>query len=165
MKLLIAAAAMLTALPVLATASASPPQPGMNAAPAHAKGKHFRPFANMSEAGRRTMLAAMWPGGNADKADHDRVRASRDRMLGLLAADRLDPVALRRAMDDERAAANAMRARRQGAMLQAVQSLSIADRKAFVAEARSMRGRFEGRMKSGGRGPDGGPPMMEPPPM
>lgn len=126
------------------------------------------PFGGMSEAGRRTMLAAMAPGGDADRADHERVRAARDRMLTIVGADRLDTAALRRAMDDEREAAGAMRARRQGAMLTAVQSLSVADRKAFVADARSMRGRFEGRIgkwrerRMGRGGPDDG---MPPPPM
>ena len=166
MKMLVAAAALLAAGPAVATTVAGPQPPSRLDAPRpHRWEGHSRPFAGMSEAGRRTMMAAMWPGGAADKADHDRVRASRDRMLDLLSADRLDTAALRRAMDDEREAANAMRARRQAAMLQAVQSLSVADRKAFVADARNMRGRFEGRMKWGLRGHGGreGPPMMEPP--
>lgn len=99
------------------------------------------PFAGMSQAGRRAVIGAM----RSDPADRDRVRTTRDRMLDLLSAERLDTGALRRAMDDERDAATAMHTRRQGALLQALQGLSVADRRAFVADARSIRGRFEGR--------------------
>ncbi len=162
-----AAAAALAIAAVAAPAMAQmPPPPGMRAE-GHGGGPREMPFKGMSEPGRRTVMAAMRPDGPADRADHDRVRMARDRMLQVLGADRLDPVALRRAMDDERDAANAMKARRQGALLQALQGLSLADRRAFVDDARAMRGRFEGRMKMfkrgmHGRGMDDMPP---PPPM
>lgn len=103
-------------------------------------------FGAMSEAGRTTMMAAQRGDRDADRADHDRVRTARDRMLGLLGAERLDAAALKRAMDDEREAANAMKARRQAALFTAFQSLSVADRKAFVEDARNLRHRIERRV-------------------
>ncbi len=118
-------------------------------------------FASMSPAGRTTMMAAF---KNADpRMAHEATKAARDQMLAVLDADRLDPVALKRAMDDEREAASAAKLKQQGAMLVAFQQLSLADRRAFVADARAMRARMDSRMaemrKRGG--PDG---MMPPPP-
>ena len=104
-------------------------------------------FGAMSEAGRTAMMAARRGDRDADRADHDRVRTARDRMLGLLGAERLDAAALKRAMDDEREAANAMKARRQAALFTAFQSLSVADRKAFVEDARNLRHRVERRVE------------------
>ena len=128
-----------------------------------------RPFAGMSEAGRRAVTEALHPSKNIDRGDRERVGAARDRMLAVLGADRLDPQALKRAMDDERDAATAMHARRQAAVLQALQGLSAADRREFVADAKAMRLRFEqmdkrdrGR-KRGPGGMDGGPPFGGPP--
>ena len=110
-------------------------------------------FGSMSDAGRRVIMGAMYwmpgpPGSppvRSPDGDRDRnmVHAARDRILTLLAANRLDVVALRRAMDDERQAANQIKLRHQAAMLAAFQRLSPADRRAFVADARSMRERME----------------------
>jgi hypothetical protein len=105
-----------------------------------------RMFASMSEAGRKTMMEAMGPRENR-KAEHEQVRAGRDRMLAVLDADRLDTAALKRAMDDEQATVNASRERRQAAMLSGFAKLSTADRKAFVADARAMKTRMEARMQ------------------
>ena len=123
---------------------------------------HGRMFASMSEAGRATMIEAMRA---ADpRADKGMTAGARDRMLAILDADRLDVAALRQAMDAEREAANAARVRHQTAMLAGFQKLSLADRKAFVADARAMRARMEGRMGQWKRG-DKRPPMPPPPPM
>ena len=103
-------------------------------------------FASMSEAGRKTMMDAMGPRENR-KAEHEQVRAARDRMLAVLDADRLDTAALKRAIDDEQATVNASRERRQAAMLSGFSKLSTADRKAFVADARAMKTRMEARMQ------------------
>lgn len=126
-----------------------------------------RMFASMSEAGRKTMMDAMGPRENR-KAEHEQVRAARDRMLAVLDADRLDTAVLKRAMDDERAAANASRERHQAAMLSGFAKLSTADRKAFVADARAMKTRMESRMQKwrGKGGMDGMGDMGDmPPPM
>ena len=122
-------------------------------------------FASMSEAGRKTMMDAMQAGGDR-KAERDTVRAARDKMLAILDADRLDSAALKRAMDDERNAANASRERHQTAMLGAFAKLSVADRKAFVADSRAMKARMEERMQGwrGKRGMRGGMGGDMPPP-
>lgn len=108
-------------------------------------------FGSMSEAGRKAMTAAMMGDRAANRADHERVRAARDRMLATLDAERVDAAALRRAMDEEREAANAMKARRQAAMATALLSLSAADRKAFVEDARGLRTRVERHIEKRGR--------------
>lgn len=147
------AAALLSvaaALPVAAQTSPSPPAPPSPPA-IRAPMPPMPPmggmrFGSMSEAGRKAMHAAMHGDGAADRTEHERVRAARDRMLAALDADRLDVAALKRAMDDEREAANAMKARRQTALAAALQSLSAADRKAFVADARGLRDRIHRRV-------------------
>nr|WP_295663162.1 hypothetical protein [Polymorphobacter sp.] len=120
-------------------------------------------FGAMSDTGRATMLAAMK--STDPHMVHAATKAARDRMLAVLDADRLDPLALKRAMDDEREAASAAKLKQQGALLVAFQQLSLADRRAFVADARAMRSRMDNRMaemRKRGGGPDG---MMPPPPM
>ncbi len=124
-----------------------------------------RMFGDMSEAGRASMMEAMKAG--ADKGSHEQVKAARERMLAVLDTDRLDMGALKRAMDDERMTANANRERVQAAMLGGFAKLSVADRKAFVADARAMKSRMEERMGAwrGKRGGPGGDMMPPPPPM
>lgn len=152
---------------VSAPVLAQTPPPAAGAArdrpgPAHRMhGKQM--FASMSEAGRATMREAMKAGGDRE-ADRAAVKAARERMLVLLDAERLDTAALKRAMDDERKASNASRERHQAAMLAGFSKLSLADRKAFVADSRAMKSRMETRMKDW-RGKRGGPDDMPPPPM
>ncbi len=162
------AAAALTALTIGAAMPAAaqmppPPTGEMPDGAMHGRGNPM--FAGMSDAGRTTMHAALK--GADPRADHAATSAARDRMLAILDADRLDTTALKRAMDDEREAANAAKVRHQAALLAGFQQLSLADRKAFVANARAMRTRMEGRMGGwpGRRGPGGpGGPGMPPPP-
>ena len=126
----------------------------------------MRAFPSMSEAGRKTMSEAMRAGGDR-KVEREAVKAARDRMLAILDADRLDTNALKRAMEDERNAANSNRERRQSAMLGAFGKLSVADRKAFVADSRAMKTRMESRMKQwrGKRMMQGGGETPPPSPM
>jgi hypothetical protein len=122
---------------------------------------HGPVFGSMSDAGRRIITGAMYwmpgpPGSppvrnREGDRDRDQVHAARDRILTLLSATRLDTVALRRAMDVERESANQIKLRHQAAMLAAFQRLSLADRRAFVTDARSMRERME-RPTRGDRG-------------
>jgi Spy/CpxP family protein refolding chaperone len=125
-------------------------------------------FAGLSDAGKATMRDAMKAGGDP-RTEHEAVKAARDRMLTLLDADKLDTAALKRAMDDERRAAEASREKRQAAMLAGFTKLSVADRKAFVANARAMKTRMEQRMGKmhGGHGDmrGSGGDMPPPPPM
>ncbi len=166
--------------PVLADAPPPPPPPaGMmgdggpggpeGGPPRHGGrwGRGHEPFASLSEAGRATMREA-FKGGGDRKADHEAVAAARDRMLAVLDADRLDTGALKRAMDDERNAVNASRERQQAAMLAGFSKLSVADRKAFVADARALKARMaarvdEWRSKRRPGGPDGDMPPPPPP--
>lgn len=148
--------AAVIATPALAQ-SAPPPASNTEAAPQRKPMMMNRgAFANMSDAGRATMREAM-------RAQHDpghweKLRTARDRVSALLAADRLDVAALRRAMDEERKLADAQQGRRQAAMLDAFQKLSVEDRKAFAAAAGQGRDRIERRVKNwregGGRKPD-----------
>lgn len=127
-------------------APAAPPAGGEMMGKRMHGGHRDRMYASMSDAGRATMREAMG-GGENRRAEHDQIKAARDRMLTLLEAERLDTAALKRAMDDERAIANASRERRQTAMLTAFGKLSVADRKAFVADSRAMKSRMEQRMQ------------------
>ncbi len=158
--------ALLLAAAAPVAAQMPPPQgnPAMAAGHPGGRGMHGRGmFASMSEAGRKTMMEAMRGGGDR-RAEREQVKAARDRMLTLVEAERLDTGALKRALDDERNAANASRERHQTAMLAGFGKLSVADRKAFVADARAMKDRMEARMKDR-RGKRGGMDDMPPPPM
>jgi Spy/CpxP family protein refolding chaperone len=103
-----------------------------------------RMFSSLSEAGRATMREAMRPAELRTRAEQ--VRAARDKMLAILEADRLDTAALKKAMDEERAIADASHERRQAAMIAGFTKLSVQDRKAFVTEARQMREKMQQRM-------------------
>jgi uncharacterized membrane protein len=118
-------------------------------------------LAGLSPAGKAAMRAAL---KDIDpRADHAATEAARDRMLATLDADRLDPIALKRAMDDEREAANAAKARHQAAMIAGFQQLSVADRKAFVASARTIREQV-GERTAAMRRPRTGSLITPPPP-
>ena len=173
------ALAMLLALPVAAqTAPPAPapaPAPGMHAGshggPGGRGGMRMQMFASLSPAGQQIMRDSMK--GIDRRADHAAIQAARDKILVLLDADKLDVAALKRAMEAERATAEAMHDKRQAALLGAYQKLSLADRKALVAEARAMRARMESWMSKKGTpmmmhggpgGMDGMDDMMPPPP-
>jgi Spy/CpxP family protein refolding chaperone len=173
---LIAVAALLLATPALA--QTPPPAPG--APPPHmageGRGGHdrmmgHRMFPSMSEAGRATVREAMMAGDDRS-ASRQKMEAVRDKMLTVLAADRLDLAAVKRVMDEERALADASRTAKQAAMLAAVQKLSAEDRKAFVADSRAMKERMGKRMTNwrerwqqrGHHGKRGDMPAPPPPP-
>jgi uncharacterized membrane protein len=118
-------------------------------------------LAGLSPVGRATMRAALR--GVDAQGDHASTEAARDRMRAALEADRLDSVALKRAMDDERESVNAAKTRHQAAMLAGFQQLSATDRKAFVATARMMRARM-GERTAALRGPRSGNLGALPPP-
>jgi Spy/CpxP family protein refolding chaperone len=142
-----AIALVLAGVPAAAQQAAAPPPHGGEMMHKRLRGGHGeRMFPSMSEAGRATMREAMSAGDNR-RAEHDQIKAARDRMLTLLEAERLDTAALKRAMDEERSIANASRERRQAAMLTAFGKLSAADRKAFVTDSRAMKSRMEERVE------------------
>lgn len=103
-----------------------------------------RMFSSLSEAGQATMREAMR--ASSRREERAEVRAARDRMLTIIAADKLDIAALKKAMDDERKIAAESHENRQAAMLAAITKLSVADRKAYVAEAEQMREKMQERM-------------------
>ena len=159
---LLAAALLLAAAPALA--QTTPPPPAGAAPPPGATGvaprgyvrdrpgpmspmMHGGMFKSLSPAGKATMREAMKGDEAARRAEREAVKAARDRMLAILDAEKLDVAALKKAMADERAAANAGRERMQASMATAFTKLSLADRRAFVAEARQMRARMDERMK------------------
>lgn len=98
-------------------------------------------LANLSPAGRRIMRDAM----RIERSDADRaaLTAARQRVLGLLEADRLDMAALRRAMAEERRLADKRQQQRQEEMLDAFGRLSTEDRKVFAAGMREQHERVE----------------------
>lgn len=154
--------------PAAVPAPAVPASPDMRAGPGgHAMHGELRGgsrggmFAGMSGAGRTIMRDAMQAGGDR-RTSHEAVKAARDRMLVVLDAERLDTAALKRAMDDERSAAQQGHDRRQTAMLAGFTKLSAADRRVFVANARAMRTRMEARIGKMHGGRDGGRGAMPP---
>ena len=136
MKLHVALTAALLALPVAAHAQ----RPDQRPAAEHNR----RPpmFANVSPEGRKLLSEAM----RANNQEHRRaLRDARNQVNELVAADRLDVPALRQAMEAERRLVDASHARRQAALLAALQKLSVEDRKAFAAEATRGRASVEAR--------------------
>jgi TRAP-type C4-dicarboxylate transport system substrate-binding protein len=88
-------------------------------------------FGGLSPEGRQILGEAMRPQVTAQ--DREAMRSARQRVLNLIAADKLDVAAVRRAQAAERELAVRQHERQQAAMLSAYQKLSAADRKAFVA--------------------------------
>ena len=106
---------------------------------------HMGRFEGMSAEGRATLRAAMKP--QQTPQDREAVRAARQRVLTLLAADRLDVVAVRRAQAAERDLVIKQHERQQEAMLVAYQKLSPADRKAFASGMRDREERMLDSLK------------------
>lgn len=195
MKTLTLTLALLAAAPALAQSAppAPPPQQGAGAPGMEGPRGERRVFIMRRDGG--PMMGGMGPMGGLmtgvspegravlrdalrgqEGGDRDALRAARDRVASLLSAERLDVAALRRAMDEERRQVDAQQNRRQAAMLEAYQKLSLSDRLALVANARAGRDRIEERvaeaMRMAGmaRGMGGEGPMrlreyrMAPPP-
>jgi Spy/CpxP family protein refolding chaperone len=99
-------------------------------------------FGNVSVEGRALLSEALRTNRPEDRAQ---VQAARDRINTLIAAERLDMAALRKAMADERRIVDEQHARRQAALLEAVGKLTPADRKAFAEDAMKGRRQAEAR--------------------
>jgi hypothetical protein len=91
-------------------------------------------FGGMSAEGRRLMteahLAGFDPGARAG------VERARERTLGVLAADPLDEMALKAALDEEAGLVRRSADARRDRLFDAYRKLSPADRKAYVAASR-----------------------------
>ncbi len=101
-----------------------------------------RMFGTVSEEGRAVLREALRASTPEERAA---IRAARDRVSALIAAEKLDVAALRQAMAEERRLVDAAHARRQAALLAAVQKLSPADRRAFAEDAGKGRRQAEER--------------------
>ena len=166
MKTLILATAALLAAPALAqTTAPTPPQaPAAGAAPQRPdkmRMVHVRRgpmFGNVSPEGRQILREAMR--GSAE--DGTAVRTARDKVNGIVGADKLDVNALKRAMDEERRLVDSQHARRQQALLAAIQKLTPEDRKAFAADAAKARINVEKRTAEWRKGGDNRRPETPP---
>lgn len=146
-----AALALAVAAPAFAQIPPTPPAPPMEKrdvlihrmTPGMKGFHHMDRFEGMSVEGRAILRDAMKPKHNPQ--DRAAVRAARQRVLSLLAAERLDVAAVRRAQAAERELVVKQHERQQEAMLAAYQKLSSADRKAFAG---SMRDREERMLES-----------------
>ena len=138
-------AAPLISAPALAQPAPPPPPAAMAGPHGHGMAMGARMFPSMSEAGRQAMQDAMQAGGNR-RDDRQKMEAVRDKLLNVVAAERLDIAAVKRVMDEERALADATRQQRQTAMLAALQKLSPQDRQACVTDSRAMKSRMHQRM-------------------
>lgn len=127
--------------PAAGAAQALPERPPMRGP---GRAERGRAFGNMSPEGRQKLAEAM----RAARMDRTEIIAQRDRINALIEADRLDVAALRRAMAEERRLVDQQHARRQEAMLSALQAMRVEDRKAFAASAREGRARAEGRAEA-----------------
>ena len=145
MKTLILTTAALLAAPALAqTAPAAAPTSADAKPKAGAKRMHHPMlFGNVSPEGRAILRETM----RSNPEDRTALRATRDRINDIVGAEKLDVNALKRAMDDERRLIDSQHAKRQAALLAAIQKLSPADRKAFAEDARKGRDEIEARVK------------------
>lgn len=145
--------ALILSGPALAQAVANSPAPNASAPPTEQRrverrvmvidgsqpGQPYglgRAFGNVSPEGRALLLDAMRANQESERLA---LSKARDEVNRLIAADRLDVAAVRRAMAEERRLVSEQQARRQEAMLGVLPKLSLADRKAFAEDA--MRGR------------------------
>ena len=155
--------ALLAGAAPVAAQTPPPPPPGATDAKVRRGGPSADLlFAGVSEPGRAVLREAM-PQARPDKADQQRIRTVRMRVLDLLAADKLDVAALRRAQAEERAIVAQMTDATQERMLAAVQKLSVADRKAFAANMRRIDDRVRDHLQKA-RGAAGREAIPLPPP-
>lgn len=102
-------------------------------------------FGNMSPEGREIMKAARKAGHSPESKKA--IKAARDRVLALIAAEKLDVSAVRKAQAEERELVMKQHARSQEALLSAYQKLSLADRKAFAESMRDREDRMADHLK------------------
>ncbi len=138
MKPIAPLAALLLATP--AFAQSAPPVPP--APPMMKVYRHGPMFGSMTPEGRKILSEAMQA---YNKADRQALRDARDAINAQVAAERLDVAALRRAMEAERRLVDAQHAKRQAALLAALQKVSVEDRRAFAQDATRGRAEVEAR--------------------
>lgn len=144
-------AAGLAAAPALA--QPVPPPPPVPVGPMVIHRFNSNILGDLSPEGRRILSSAMRDSGMRAE-DRQALDASRDRLLRLLQAEKLDVGAVRRTMAEERELADRQQRRRQEVMLDAFRQLSVVDRRAFAGGMRDQKERiarakrdFEERMR------------------
>lgn len=151
LKAACAALAVAIAAPALAQVAppappAPPPGPAVIRISPGMEGRRWVDrFEGMSPEGRRILSEAMRP--QMTPQDRQATKAARDRVLALIAADKLDVAAVRRAQAAERELVVRQHEKQQAAMLEAYQKLSLADRKAFVEGMQDQEDRMRRHME------------------
>jgi hypothetical protein len=131
---------------VLAQPGASQePAPGARVVKRSVEVHWSSPFASMSPEGRAIINDAMRRDRVPSNAEE--VRRARQRVLDLIAADRLDIDAIRKAQAEERRVAMKEHAKAQERMLRAYRKLSPADRRAFAEGMRDQEERMMRHMQ------------------
>ena len=115
-------------------------------------------FSSVSPEGRKILAEAM----RGPAENNAAIRTARDKVNSVVGADKLDVNALKRAMDEERRLVDAQHARRQQALLAAIQKLAPEDRKAFAADAMKARINVERRTAEWRKGGENRRPDMPP---
>jgi uncharacterized membrane protein len=124
----------------------------------------------LSPEGRAVMETAMKSQMDQGRADHEKLRAARAKILVAMDADKFDASALRRAFADERALSTQVQERKHDAMVVSLSKLSTADRKIITTNMKDMQARMQMRMdkrgmgQHGQMGPMGDPGQMDMPP-
>lgn len=124
----------------------------------------------LSPEGRLTMQTSMKTQMDEGKADQDKLRAVRAKVLLAMDADKFDAGALRRAFAEERALSAQGQERKHDAMTAALSKLSVADRKIITTNLKDMQGKMQMRMEKrsqrqpGQMGQTDGPGQMDMPP-
>lgn len=149
MKPIMKAAGVALALAMAAPAVAGPPAPSANGEREVIVKRYpslgWGNFSGMSPEGRQILREAMEPKDSPQ--DRQALQAARQRLLSLIAADRLDVAAIRKAQAAERELVTRQHERKQEALLAAYQKMSAADRKAFTEGMRSQEERMLEHMK------------------
>ena len=132
--------------PALAQGPVAPPGPPVPPPPPTVVFRTGGMFAGLSLQGQAIMREAVRQRRSPKEAEA--LRAARQRVLALIAADRLDIAAIRRAQAEERRIVMEGHARQQEALLDAYRKLSPADRKAFAEGMRRREARMDEHVRT-----------------
>jgi uncharacterized membrane protein len=106
----------------------------------------------LSPEGQAIMQASMKAQMDQGKADQEKLRATREKILLAMDADKFDATALRRAFAEERALSQQGQERKHEGMVAAMSKLSGADRKIITANLKEMRDKMQMRLQKRGMG-------------
>jgi uncharacterized membrane protein len=109
----------------------------------------------LSPEGQAIMQASMKAQMDLGRGDQEKLRATREKILLAMDADKFDATALRRAFAEERALSHQGQERKHEAMVAAMSKLSGADRKIITANLKEMRDKMQMRLQKRGMGQGG----------